>query len=649
MMMILAASLGLMFDAEPKAMNLFTDHMVLQRQKPIPVFGTGAPGSEVVVELNGEKAKTKVDSKGRWLVKLPAMSAGGPYELSVNGAIAARDVLIGEVWIASGQSNMEWPVAASPRDITVARQSTKPEIRMFTISKSSVPSPAVDVLGQWQIATPATVGGFSGVGFWFAESIYRQLGVPIGIINTSWGGTPAESWMSWEALKATPSIKRRVTEHEKMMSVDNENALATYKKQQAEYEAAIADPGISAEAKNWAETDYSDADWKTVTVPVPIESIEGKAWDGAFWFRKEIVVPTGGKAFLSLGAIDDFDQTFVNGKLVGKTGIETTNHWSHPRRYEIPAGILKPGRNVIAVRGYDTGGAGGFTGPAAQMFLEMPGQPAVAPLAGSWKYRKEREIPPVTAPTPPLGIGNPWSLASLYNGMISPIVPYGLRGAIWYQGESNADRAEQYATVFPNMIKDWRKRFGQGDFPFYYVQLANYMKDSPEPADYGWAELRDAQDRTRSLKNAELATILDIGESDDIHPQNKRDVGYRLARIALARDYDLPVVYSGPRPRLIKATGDSIRVEYATGIALRTSDGKAPRAFAIAGADGKFAWAEAQIDGESVVLTSAAVPAPKFVRYAWSNNPMVNLINSEGLPAVPFRTDKKPYTTANNN
>ncbi len=645
MMMILAATLAFAYDSEPRALTIFTDHMVLQRQKPIPVFGLGAPGSSVSVELNGKKANTKVDDKGRWLVKLPAMNAGGPYELTINGNVAARDVLIGEVWIASGQSNMEWSVAGSPNDYPAAQAASKPPIRMFTVAKASVPDPAADVIGSWQPASATTVAGFSGVGFWFAESLYRTLGIPIGIIHTSWGGTPAESWTSIEKLSQTPSMKRRVAEHMKMQGADKTEALAKYNKELEAYNAAIADTGISREASEYNQPSFVDSGWKSVTMPDTIEVIEGRPIDGAFWLRKEFTLSQGGAGIVTLGAIDDFDQTWINGQFVGKTGAETANHWSHPRRYEIPAGILKAGRNVIAVRGYDSGGAGGFTGPASELKLTLANGESTS-LVGAWKYKLEREIKPLPQPTAPLGIGNPWSIASLYNGMIAPLVPYGLRGAIWYQGESNADRSEQYATLFPAMITDWRERFKQGDFPFYYVQLANYMQDGDQPSDGGWAELRDAQDRTRALKNAELACILDIGESGDIHPKNKRDVGYRLARIALARDYGQKVIYSGPRPAKVTAQQNQIVVTYTNASGLRTNDGKTPRAFAIAGDEGKFYWAEAKIQGNSVALTSANVASPKYVRYAWANNPPVNLINGENLPAVPFRTDKKPYTTA---
>ena len=646
MMMILAATLAFAYDSEPRALSVFTDHMVLQRQKPIPIFGLGSPGSRITVELNGKKADTKVDDKGRWLVKLPAMAAGGPYDLSINGKVAARDVLIGEVWIASGQSNMEWSVSGSPRDYSAAQAAAKPQIRMFTVAKASVPEPAADVMGQWEEASPSTVAGFSGVGFWFAESLYRSLGVPVGIIHTSWGGTPAESWTSIEKLRQTPSMKRRVAEHEKMMATDATEAMAKYKSEMAAYDAAIADTGISSEATSYNSPSFDDSNWKPVNMPDTIEAIEGRAIDGAFWLRKEITLTKAEAATLTLGAIDDFDQTWVNGQFVGKTGVETANHWSHPRKYDIPLGVLKVGRNVIAVRGYDTGGAGGFTGPPSELKLALRDGDSI-PLVGDWRYKFEREIKPLPQPTPPLGIGNPWSIASLYNGMIAPLVPYGLRGAIWYQGESNADRSEQYATLFPAMISDWRERFHQGDFPFYYVQLANYMQDGDQPSDGGWPELRDAQERTRKLKNAELACILDIGESGDIHPKNKRDVGYRLARIALARDYGQKIVYSGPRPSKVTVDGAEMVIHYENAIGLKTSDGKAPRAFAIAGTDGKFYWADARLVGNTVVVTSANVPNPKFVRYAWANNPPVNLFNGENLPAVPFRTDSKPYITAN--
>ena len=646
MLCLVAAMLQLTQTPAVKANALFADNAILQRQKPVPVFGTGTPGTEVEIALDQESRKTKVGKDGRWIVKFPAKEAGGPHELKLNGSVIARNVLFGEVWIASGQSNMEWS-ANNANDYDEARRIAKPNIRMFTVTKTSVENPLEDVGGAgWVEGNADTVGGFSAVGFWFAEFLAQSTKVPVGVIHTSWGGTPAESWTSMEMLRKTPSYATRLAGYEENLKNDFPLRQAEYKKALAAYNEERRDKANEGEAKGWHLPTHNVGDWRKVAVPQTTGSIEGpgKPSNGAFWFRVEFDLPSvPGDMELSLGALDDFDHTYVNGKLVGKTGEETPNFFSYPRKYSVPASVLKPGRNLVAVRVYDWGGAGGFMSSAKELYIG--GQGKKIPLAGTWSYKAERIADFSKIPQEPFGPGNPWAPASLYNGMIAPLVPYGIRGAIWYQGESNADRAFQYRSLFANMIRDWRKRFGQGEFPFYFVQLANFMGRPGQPSESNWAELREAQDMTLSLRNAGMATAIDIGEAQDIHPRNKKEVGRRLALIALNRVHKEKIEYSGPRFGKLTVLPGALKVQFKHAKGLRSRDGKSPQFFQIAAADRKYVWAEATIVGTSVVLKNAAVPNPVAVRYAWADNPEINLENGDGLPAVPFRTDTWPGLT----
>jgi sialate O-acetylesterase len=361
-------------------------------------------------------------------------------------------------------------------------------------------------------------------------------------------------------------------------------------------------------------------------------------FDGLVWFRREFDLPAGwaGKDLtLSLGPIDDRDTTWVNGTKVG-----ATNEYNAPRNYRVAANILKPGRNVLAVRVLDTGGGGGFYGKPEDVKLQIAGDSATAPLslAGEWRYLVS--APLVGLQPPPANFdNNPNGVSVLYNSMIAPLVPFGIKGAIWYQGESNAGRAQQYRTLLPTLVRDWRSRFGVGDFPFYIVQLANFMATEAQPTDPPWAYLREAQMlASQNVPNAGIATAIDIGEAADIHPRNKQDVGRRLALNALALTYKQPVEYSGPRYRSMKIEGDTVRLtfDHAAGM---TAKGGALQGFAIAGADKKFVWADARVEGNTVVVSSPQVKQPVAVRYAWANNPVANLYNLHGLPALPFRTD----------
>jgi sialate O-acetylesterase len=504
------------------------------------------------------------------------------------------------------------------------------------------------------VATPDQVGQFSAVGYFFGRELYQRLKIPVGLIHTSWGGTPAEAWTSHDTLASVPDLKPILERYEK--------GLETLPQRRGDYERAVAeweqknlyqDPGNKGEALGYADPTLNAADWNRMNLPQFFETA-GLIIDGAVWFRKEIDLPaswTGKDLELNLTAVDDFDITYFNGRRVGATGNETPNSYMVPRRYIVPRSLVRAGRNVIAVRVFDRAGEGGF-GRTEGLSLSPAGakETEAISLAGPWSYKVELALEPKKpdyGSRPELmGPTNQNSPSVLYNAMIAPLVPYAIRGAIWYQGESNAGRAYQYRTLFPTMIRDWRAKWGQGDFPFYFVQLANWQPAKPEPADSEWAELREAQMMTLRLPQTGMAVIIDIGEGDNLHPLNKLDVGKRLAAWALADTYHQRVEPSGPLYDSFAVEGDKIRVKFThSSGGVKTSDGGPPKGFAITGADHKFVWADARVDGDTVIVWNKDVPHPVAVRYAWADNPQCNLYNQAMLPASPFRTDDWPGIT----
>ena len=468
--------------------------------------------------------------------------------------------------------------------------------------------------------------------------------MPIGLIHTSWGGTPAEAWTSGEALaqkvpEYAPAVERMAEVRTRMARGER-----PYLAMMTDWYIAN-DPGT---AQIWNNMGFNDATWPTMNLPGAWEQSgvpELANFDGVLWYRRAFELAEGeesSQCILHLGIIDDRDTTWVNGRLVGATDAATAE-----RTYTLPLGALHAGKNEIAVRVLDTGGAGGFTGKPEQMYLEVTDGRKI-PLTGAWKYKVGVSLPNAK-PLPTPVDNNPNAPTVLYNGMIAPLIPLGIKGAIWYQGESNAGKAYQYRTLLPAMITDWRSRWKEGDFPFYIVQLANWQQPNPNPVEDAWAELREAQSMTaQHLPNAGIAVTMDIGDAGDIHPKNKQEVGKRLALVALAKTYGEKIEYSGPEYKSMKVEGNRIRLTFAHSGGLTTPNGEPLKGFAIAGEDHKFAWADAKIEGDSIVVSSAQVPNPVAVRYAWHINPVANLYNKAGLPASPFRTDTWPGVTVNN-
>lgn len=618
---------------------LFSDHAVLQRDVAVPVWGWTAPGSAVKVSVDGKPvAAATADASGRWLAKLPALPAGGPHTLAVEAGpeLAVReDILAGDVWIASGQSNMQWPVAASNRAAEEIAAANHPRLRLFSVPQRIGLEPEELVEGSWQLCSPATVGGFSAVAYFFGRDLLEKLDVPIGLVNTSWGGTVAEAWTSAEALSELEDFRAPLEEFRKSVEAAKGGRDDFAARLEAWWRAN--DPG-SREGDLWAAPSKDVSDWKSMEIPAAWENAGLPGFDGIVWFRKDFELGAawaGKEAALRLGPVDDRDATWVNGVRVGDG-----DDWSKPRAYKVPRGVLVAGRNSIAVRVLDTGGAGGLGGAASQYSLEtLDGSAPPVPLSGAWKYRDAAPLSKL-APAPARPGSNPNVVTVLYNGMIAPLIPYAIRGAIWYQGESNADRPEQYRRLLPALIRDWRSRFGVGDFTFLVVQLANFTAPQKAPVESGWAELREAQLLTAlSVPKVGLAVTIDIGEANDIHPRNKQDVGRRLALAALRIAYGKDIVWSGPIFRSMEVRGREARLAFDCAGGGLVARGGVLKGFAISGEDGVFRWADARIEGAEVIVSSPEVERPRAVRYGWANNPPCNLYNAEGLPASPFRTD----------
>jgi sialate O-acetylesterase len=643
---VIAAALivmGGLAGADVKLPVIFSDYMVLQQKSNVAVWGLADAGEKVEVLGSWTKSavKTKAGKDGTWQVKIKTPEAGGPYTLTIQGKNkqVLQEVLIGEVWVCSGQSNMEMSLQA----IDSARQEIQtadfPQIRLFTVQRISSMTPRQDCEGQWKLCTPDTAGKFSAVGYLFGRQLHQKLKVPVGLINSSWGGTPVEAWTSEKTLK---SFKDYDPIFEKMKQTRQpvpEETKAQNEKALAEWDEKVSamDPGTQ---QNWQDPKLDVSSWKDVELPQSWAGIGLENNDGIVWYRRVTNLPPSwvrADLEIHLGPIDDADTVWFNGTKLGSTTV-----YDQERRYLIPRSALRVGPNVIAVRVFDNYLEGGFTGTEDQMWIGPVGADVKtrATLAKQWKYKVSVLDKPLPAlPKISQGPFNKNAPTTLYNGMIAPLVPYGIAGAIWYQGEANISRPAEYAELFPAMIKDWRKQWNIGDFSFYWVQIAPYAY--PGQNDNS-AYLREAQLKsTKAVKNGGMAVILDIGMENNIHPVNKQDVGKRLAALALAKTYKQnDVVYSGPVYKKMKVEGLKIRLYFdSTYGELSATDGHL-NDFVIAGADKKFVPAKAVIDGETVVVSSPQVQKPVAVRYAWSNWAAGSLFNKEKLPASSFRTDE---------
>lgn len=625
--------------------KIFTDNMVLQRDVKVPVWGWAGKGEKVTVTFAGKKYSAMPDATGKWVVSLASLPAGGPYEMTIKGKnlITLKNILMGEVWLCSGQSNMEMPLAGWGRikDYqTEIANANYPNIRLFTVPKKIGNKPVKDMDGgKWEECSPSTIPEFSSVAYFFGRKLYKELNIPIGLINSSWGGTVAETWVSAGAINTMNDFKGQLNT---LDGLDWGNLKSDFEKKAKVWDETAEKKDLGTQ-EHWESQDLKDDDWKTMTLPQLWEAAGLPDFDGVVWYRHEFILDEKEAAAgitLNLGKIDDSDVSFVNGKQIGST----INKYSEPRVYKVDASLLHKGKNTIAVRIIDYAGGGGIWGEPQE--LSYSSSNGTHSLADNWKYKPGIKM----ESKPDVNIGPNSFPTLLYNGMIYPMLPLAIRGVIWYQGESNASRAYQYQTLFPLLINDWRTQFANPQMPFYFVQLANYQSPVREPAESDWAELREAQSKTLALPNTAMAVIIDIGEANDIHPKNKQEVGYRLSLPALKMIYGKDVIYSGPTYKSMSVEGNKIRLKFDnTGTRLSYKDKYGYlKGFAIAGADKKFVWAKAYIENNEVVVYSDAISNPVAVRYAWANNPDdANLYNKEGLPASPFRTDTWKGITEN--
>ena len=615
---------------------LFQNNAVLQCGARVPVWGLARDGEKITVTFAGQKVST-VATNGAWKVWLKPMKPNAtPQTLTVSGdtTCVITNVLVGEVWVASGQSNMERqlglrpgqkPIADWEREVAAANY---PEIRQFYVPQTKSLTPQTTVNGDWSVCSPETVVNFTAVGYFFARDLFAVRHVPIGIIHSSWGGTPAEAWTSEAALQKLPDFVGPLADLKKLAADPALAQRETQAKQEAWYQKV--DPSSKPGAA-WSAAELATNGWKTMTLPTYWENAGYPDFDGIFWFRRTFELPEnwdGGDVVLHLGAVDDNDTTWVNGEPVG-----ATTGWTVLRVYRVPGSLLKRGANVIAVRVLDTGGNGGLYGggDAMRLLFNADGKTNSLSLDGSWLCQQSVSL--ATAGWPPSDFSqDPNAPTVLYNAMIAPLLPYAMRGVIWYQGESNVGRERQYQTLFPAMIADWRQAWGEGNFPFLFVQIAPFRYNTPE--------IREAQLLTlEHTTNTAMAVTIDCGEANDIHPPHKQPVGARLALAARALAYGEKIEYSGPVFDLMEIDGTNAVLHFThLGGGLVAKDGEL-KGFTVAGADKVFHPARAKIVGETVVVNSADVFQPVAVRYGWANVPEGNLFNHAGLPATPFRTD----------
>lgn len=572
-----------------------------------------------------------------------------------------QNVLTGELWVCSGQSNMEWPVGLANDAENEKAAANYPEIRLLAVPKRTSEEPESELArAEWRVCSPETICqpstpdylfGFSAVAYFFGRELYRRLKVPIGLINASVGGTCAEAWISRDGLQAEESL-RGIWENYAELRPLLADQLREWEQAVRTTESRTEDTVNKGYPLGYAgPTEPAGTEWRVMELPANWRH-QGLDFNGIVWFRRTVDIPAAWAhkpLRLSLGAIDKSDTTYFNGVKVGSlTMQERPDAWSVPRVYTVPAEQVRPGPTVIAVRVHNNQQDAGLMGPAPLMTLSCPEVPAAPPipLTGTWRYLVEENYGIVTFPPRPLGDGNCNTPTMLFNGMIAPLTSFAIRGVIWYQGEGNADRAGQYRTLFPALIRDWRKRWATQPLPFHFVQLANFITMNERPEDSQWAQLREAQTETLALPDTGMAVAIDIGNPGDIHPRNKQDVGLRLACSVLHKVYQqADVVSGGPLFRSVQREDDKLRVGFdhlGGGLICR---GETLQGFTLAGADGIFAPAVARIEGETVVVSSPAVPEPRSIRYAWADNPTCNLYNAAGLPASPFRAEVKDAAT----
>lgn len=625
----------------PVVASIFGDKMVIQQGIHAPVWGYATPNTVVSVDFAGTISTTRSGADGKWMLAMPELIAGGPFTMMVytTDTLRLNDVMVGEVWLASGQSNMEWRMGSGVGSNTVKEiaAANYPDIRYFEVPRTTSCIPLVDMEKQsWKTVNPSTVKDLSAIAYFFARELHLDKNVAIGIINSSWGATSVEAWMSAEMLASHPDFTERVMKIDRNPEKWNSFVEKSNKADRdRDSIAKSAKEGLKAGVHTLG---YNDTAWKKTIYPVDMAGIGLGSFWGVVWLRKNIDLPKKFKGKNLLVSLDMRARDviiYMNGTEIGRT--------VNPDKaidYKIPGKIVKAGNNVLSIRMYVNWGSANVGTKESVAAITSGDKKTKIPLDGEW-YGNGTIEPPVAQ----------WqnyynNITVQYNARIAPLIPYGIKGVIWYQGENNAGKAFQYRTLFPMMIEDWRVRWGQGYFPFLFVQLANYKAKKTEPSDDDWAELREAQSMLLQQPNTGMACAIDIGDPDNIHPKNKLDVGKRLYLAARKVAYGENIVYSGPVYESMRVEGDKIRLKFSsTGNGLTTRNNQPLKGFSIAGNDHKFYWANATIEADEVVVSSVKVKSPESVRYSWESNPDGNLYNKEGLPASPFRTDNLKMVT----
>ncbi|HUB26008.1 MAG TPA: sialate O-acetylesterase [Tepidisphaeraceae bacterium] len=642
LLMLSVSTIAAGADALPLLSSIFGDNMVLQRGKPNTLWGWSTPGQQIQVEISGATATAVAGADGGWQLQIEPPPAGGPYEVHIHGPqeITLHNVLVGDVWLCGGQSNMELPLSRVNHGAEEISQADHPLIRLFKVGDVASYTAAATPRGTWKVCTPQSIaaeGGFSAVAYFFGRKLQSELNIPIGLVEDCVGGTPAESWMSPQTISTLSDFHPAMAEIDRLRQLGGPVYGNYIMPWYDEYD-------IGAHGKTWAADDLDMSDWKPVQIPGRFAELGVADVPSVCWIRKDIVLPDpvpAGDATLYLGEVERMETSYVNGQWVGASA------WvENPRVYPVAHAILRPGRNTITVRVLKIKPDGGFMSSPDVLRLVLGDKTAI-PLAGEWEGKLSVDARP---PHPmPLGFENwPVMPTVLYQGMIMPITPLALTGAIWYQGEANFERAYQYRTLLPLMIADWRRAFGQGDFPFYIVSLPRFMQHRDRPGDDAWAELRQAQAETAEhVANCGLTVTVDTGDPDNIHPGDKIIVGNRLAALALARNYGENIPYAGPQFASMEALPGALKLHFNHTDGGLVVKGDHLGEFSVCGPDHQWHWAEASIDGDAVVVRSADVPDPIAARYAWQANPVATLYNGAGFPAAPFRTDDFPWSTRN--
>ncbi len=651
---------------------LLSDHALLQRSERTRIWGRAEPGEQVRVTLGSATASATAAPDGRWQLELDLRSAPAlPLELIAEGSnrVVSADVAVGEIWVCSGQSNMEWTMQGTDDLAAEIRRPVNPGLRQFVVKRGGPRTPSENCDGRWVVAAPDTIRDFTGVGYYFGREVQQKTNAAVGLLNASAAGTPIEPWISSAGIEKTPALKAG---DQRIQAYEIEYQLR-FKHYREVFESWCQTHGRGDTAGPRDLGRLEAGKWTAFTPPGRLVKV-GLPDSGVVWLRKTITVPPPvlmglDRGFLlTLGRLNEFDEVYWNGIKVGESNYRTAGA-NGAKRYRVPDELVHPGeRATITLRLYAPAGGAGFE-PSPLIFSA-----GAAPLAGEWSAQSERRFEPLSEiarasyPRQPDSPGSPAS--RLFNGVINPLMRTTIRGVIWYQGESNVSRAFQYRETFAVLINDWREQWGQGPFPFYFCQLANYGLKGSAPTESGWAELRESQSATLALPNTGQAILIDVGEELNDHPRNKRDVGKRLALIALAKTYGQVVDFEGPSFRSMTTEAGKIRLhfEHVKGglMAKPLPDTYRPRSlepderplakhnaagplegFMICGEDRVWKWAHAVIDRDTVMVWEPTIPAPKAVRYAWADNPTCNLYNGVGLPAVPFRTDAWPPITLN--